>query len=364
MQSTLTAPTLLPARFLLTAITLLVITASTHADPGAYLDKNDDWFAGDEAHRIAENILSFQSEHGGWPKNIDTTARPYVGDRSKLKGTYDNGATTDELRFLAHMVTATQDDTYRTAFDRGLDYVLGGQYDNGGWPQFSPPGNDYHRHITFNDNAMVRLMSFVREVASATDYDFVDEARRKAAATAFDRAVECILKCQIRRNGALTVWCAQHDEVDFSPRSGRTYELATLSGSESVGIVRLLMSVDEPSPEIVQAVDAAMVWFEQAKLVGIRVVKEKDEQSPKGTNKVVVQDSDAPPLWARFYDIETNAPVFVDRDGIPKQALADIGYERRNGYAWYGNWPQKLLDGEYQQWKQRIAAVTTPGELP
>ena len=98
------------------------------------------------------------------------------------------------------------------------------------------------------------------------------------------------------------------------------------------------------------------MWFEKVKLRGIRVDTEKDEKGPKGVNRVVVADLAAPPLWARFYDIETNAPVFVDRDGVPKESLADIGYERRNGYAWYGNWPQKLLDGDYQEWKQRIAA--------
>jgi hypothetical protein len=86
-------------------------------------------------------------------------------------------------------------------------------------------------------------------------------------------------------------------------------------------------------------------------------VVEKDEKGPKGLNKVVVvKGSAAPPLWARFYDIGTNMPIFADRDGVPKPALADIGYERRNGYAWYGTWPQKLVEVEYSAWKKRIRA--------
>ncbi|MFC1766749.1 pectate lyase, partial [Planctomycetota bacterium] len=150
--------------------------------------------------------------------------------------------------------------------------------------------------------------------------------------------------------------CAQHDEIDFRPQSARSYELATLSGSESVGIVRLLMSIDDPSPEIVQAVEASAAWFEKVKLMGIRVVKEKDDKGPKGLNKVVLKDSHASLLWARFYEIGTNQPIFVDRDGVPKSALADIGYERRNGYAWYGTWPQKLLEVEYPMWKKQVGA--------
>jgi PelA/Pel-15E family pectate lyase len=164
------------------------------------------------------------------------------------------------------------------------------------------------------------------------------------------------LKCQIKVNGKLTAWCAQHDEVDFTPRTARTYELPSLSGSESVGIVELLMSVDNPSPDVCNAVDAASTWFESAKIQGIRVDRVQDPMSPKGWNKVVVNDENARPMWARFYNIETNAPFYCDRDGVPKASLAEIGYERRNGYNWLDYWPQKLLEKEYPAWKSKHAS--------
>ena len=328
------------------------------AKPREYLKQSDVWFASDEARQIAENILSFQSELGGWPKNENTTANPYVGDRSRIKPIFDNGATTDELRYLARIYVATKEPRYGNAFDLGLNYVLEAQYVNGGWPQAYPPGPGYNRHITFNDDAMVRLMVFVREVATAKEYDFVDEIRRKKAAAAFDRGIGCILQCQIKVNDKLTAWCAQHDEIDFRPRPARTYELASLSGAESVGITRLLMELENPAPEVVRSVDAAVDWFESAKLTGIRVIVVEDAKSPKGTNKVVINDPDAPPLWARFYEIGTNKPMFVDRDGVPKSSLAEIGYERRNGYSWYGTGPQRLLDVEYPAWKKRLASKT------
>jgi len=331
-----------------------LVAGHARAKPKDYLKKSDSWFAQPEAKSIAENIISFQSETGGWPKNQDTTSKPYAGDRTKLKGTYDNGATTDELRFLARIYNATKELAYRDAFDRGLDYILDGQYPNGGWPQFSPPGKGYARHITFNDGAMVRLLDFLREVATSTTYEFVDGARRQAAGKSVDLGIGCILKCQIVIDGKRTVWCAQHDEIDFSPQSARSYELATFSGSESVGITRFLMSLENPTPEIVESVDAAIEWFDQAAIKGIRVEMQKDPEGPEGVNRVVIQDESAPPLWARFYDLRTQAPVFVDRDGVPRRSLSEIGYERRNGYAWYGNWPQKLLSGEYSKWKLNL----------
>src|SRR5207302_4477599 len=110
-------------------------------------------------------------------------------------------------------------------------------------------------------NAMARLMQFLRETYTSDLYAFVGAERRQAARRAFDRGVECILKCQIKVNGRLTAWCAQHDEKDYSPRPGRTYELVSLSGSESVGIVRLLMSLEDPGDEVVKAVEGAVAWF-------------------------------------------------------------------------------------------------------
>jgi len=200
---------------------------------------------------------------------------------------------------------------------------------------------------------MVRLMEFLREVFASERYGFVDAGRRKSAKVAFDRGIECILRCQIKVEGKLTGWCAQHDERDYSPRPGRPYEVASISGSESVGIVRLLMSLEEPSTEVIAAVEGAVGWFEAAKLRGIKVVLKEDAKAPKGRNKVVVDDVGAGPLWARFYEIGTNRPMYCDRDGVVQYSLAAIGYERRNGYAWLGDWPAELLAREYPAWKAK-----------
>jgi PelA/Pel-15E family pectate lyase len=340
------------------ASSLLVLVVSSTAFAGAparYLHKPDAWFASDDGKRIAANILSHQSDLGGWPKNIDTTAAPYAGNRATLRPTFDNRATTDELRFLARAYAATKDDRDRAAVEKGVDYILKAQYPTGGWPQYSPPPKTYHRHITFNDDAMVRVMEFLRESYSSERYAFLGDARRAAARTAFDKGIECILKCQIKVDGKLTAWCAQHDEVDYRPRPGRTFELASISGAESVGVVRLLMSLENPGPEVVRAVDASAAWFEAAKLSGIRVVYEPDTKAPRGRNKVVVKDANAPPLWARFYEIGTNRPLFADRDGVPKHDLAEIGYERRNGYNWLSDWPAALLAKDYPAWQAKRA---------
>jgi PelA/Pel-15E family pectate lyase len=349
------APRLLGAIGLCFALCFSPAAGAPAVEP--FLKKPAEWFLGEESGRIAGNILSWQAAEGGWPKNTDTT-KPYAGDRGKLQGTFDNSATTGELRFLARRYAATQDRDCQSAFTRGLAHILQAQYPNGGWPQYAPPPpNKYHRHITFNDHTMVRLMEFVREVATGQEYGFVEPAQRAAAQGAFDRGVECILKCQIRVNGKLTGWCAQHDEVDYRPRPARTFELASLSGSESVGITRLLMSLPHPRPEVVSAIESAVAWLESVKIRGLRVVETRTAEG--GKDVVVQEDAAAPPLWARFYEMETGRPLFAGRDGVKQYALAEIEKERRTGYSWLGPYAKGLLEKEYPEWQRRNGGAKT-----
>jgi pectate lyase len=344
--------------FLLHGLTLCLLTTSLFAEKNKVADllkQPDSWFTSKAATEAATIILSYQSPRGAWPKNTNTAAKPYTGDPEKIDPTFDNGATTDELRFLARLHHVQASPTYEKAFLRGFDYILRAQYPNGGWPQFHPPGTKYHRHITFNDGAMVRLLEFLREVTDTKtfpQYEFLTDTHRKNARRAFDQGILCILRCQIIINGKPTVWCAQHDEVSFQPALARSYELPSLSGSESVGITRLLMTIDEPSPEIIRAVEAAVTWFEDHTLHDIRIEEIKNKDGKK--DRTVVKDRKAPRLWARFYDLKTQQPMFCDRDGEPLQNYAELSHERRNGYAWYGNWAENLLEKNYPKWKKDI----------
>jgi PelA/Pel-15E family pectate lyase len=333
---------------------LLVLSVNGAQKASSFLGKPAEWYRSAQAQRVAENILTFQTDRGDFPKNTDTVSAPFSGKSEELKGIFDNGATIPELKILARVFNATKEPKLETAFLKGLDHLLKAQYANGGWPQAYPPGKGYDRHITFNDETMVNIMNFVREIANDPVYEFAGAERRKRAAAAFERGLDCILKCQIRIDGRLTAWCAQHDEADFSPRPARTYELVSLSGSESAGIVKLLMSLEKPAPEVIAAVDAAVKWFDAVKLTGIRETRVPDPKGEGGRNKVVVADANAPALWARFYDLKTMKPMFVDRDGIPKWNIADIGYERRNGYAWYVTSPQAVLNA-YPNWRKQYA---------
>lgn len=335
---------------LICILLLLTVPATEAQRSSKYANQSAEWFQSEEGRRIADNVVSWQSPHGSWPKNSDTMSRPYEGNKDEIKGTFDNDATTGEMRFLARAFRATEESHYLRAFLKGLDHIFAAQYPTGGWPQHYPLSNGYYSHITFNDNSMVRILEFLRDVGGSSDYAFVESDRRAAARTAFDKGIQCILDCQIVVNGKRTVWCAQHDAVDLRPRPARSYELESLSGGESASILTLLMSLDNPSQEIQQAIQAGAAWYESAKITGIRVV------SKEGFGCMVIDDPDGSPLWARFYEIETNRPFFCDRDGIKKYHFNDIGSERRNGYAWYGSWGKDVARA-YDTWKKKWAGT-------
>jgi len=328
---------------------------------GNVLRQPPDFYTSEDAIRVAETVLLHQSENGGWPKNYDRIAEITEKRKEELlvmKGrqdtTFDNGSTHSEVRYLTKVYQATGDGRYKDAALRGIDFMLEAQYDNGGWPQVYPLTlGGYSKYITFNDDAMVSVMSVLRDVAEGHEaYAFVDEARRQQAATAVEKGIACILKTQIVVDGKLTAWCAQHDQRTLEPRPARAYEHPSISGGESVGIVRFLMGIEDPGPEVIATIEGAVAWFEAVKITGIRLERVYDDSLSEGYNLVVVEDETAPPLWARFYEIGTNKPMFMESDGTVRDTFDELTYPTRVSYNWLVDEPAPLLYEEYPAWKE------------
>ncbi len=322
---------------------------------------DDAFFSTPEAARIAENVLLYQQTTGGWPKNIrmQNEMTPEEYDKAmKLKedtkeSTIDNGSTTTEIRYLARMYNATGDEQYKEAVIKGIEYLFKSQYANGGWPQFWPRNKGYYTHITYNDNAMYLVMRLMQDIYDKkAPYTFLPESIVAQARIAFDKGVECILATQVKQNDKLTVWCAQHDEVTLAPAKARAYELPSLSGQESDELVLLLMSIPNPSPEVITAVEGAVDWFKTSQITGLKKEYFTNENGKRDYRMVACDDCE--PLWARFYDLDTNQPFFSDRDGVKKYNLSEIGHERRNGYSWYNGQGTKVLK-RYDKWKRDLS---------
>jgi PelA/Pel-15E family pectate lyase len=321
------------------------------------------WYQTDEAARIADQVVLYQKDNGGWEKNLDMARMLTQAEREKLlkrkfssETTIDNGATYTQIAFLAKVITGSlakqtppaNFPKHKEAFFKGLDFLLAMQYENGGFPQFFPLQNDYSRYITFNDGAMIGALKILRDVAEKDEnYKFVDEDRRQKAEKAVEKAIPLILKLQVEIGGKKTVWAAQYDERTLKPAAARKFEPASLTAGESVGIVRFLMSEKKPNQEIVNAIESAINWYKSNKLEGIRWEKVKGENT-------VIRDKNAPPIWARFYEFETMKPIFIGRDGVIHYDVMEIEAERRNGYAWYVSEPNELIEKDYPKWLEKI----------
>lgn len=326
-------------------------------------------YAPSQVREIVANILLFQRENGGWPKDYDMTAILTEEQKAVVREThghadssYDNGNLHSQVWYLAQAMAQEPAAEWRAACERGFDFMLASQYENGGFPQRYPKPTSFHAHITFNDGVMIGILNVLQDAADdEPHFRWLDEARREKAREAVRRGRECILKCQIRVDGQLTGWCQQHDEHTYEARPGRTFELASICPQDTTEIVRYLMRSRAPSEEVRQSVAAAVRWLDTVKLTGVRLdkvdaPKEEFLRHTADYDKVVVADPKAPPLWARHYEIGTNRPVFAGRDGVRKYAFAEIERERRTGTPWFGTWPAKLTTEDYPAWA-RSAAV-------
>ena len=326
------------------------------------LRQNEEWYGSKEAQRIADNVLLYQHNNGGWYKNIDMSNELSEKEKDSLRSlqgeemgtTIDNGATHTQLNYLAKVFHATQKEEYKKAVLKGIDFLLEAQYSNGGWPQFYPLRKGYYQHITYNDGAMIGVMRLLRDISGNKEpYTFVDAERKRKAGKAVEKGLEIILATQVKVDGKLTAWGAQHDEKTLQPAKARAYELASLSGKESAEIVKFLMEIENPSKEVKRSVQSAMQWFDDAKVMGKRVEWIKGEHLPEGRDRVLVEDPEGGPLWGRFTEIGTNKPMFIGRDGVVKYNLEEIEHERRTNYSYIDNYAEDLLKEDYPRWKQK-----------
>jgi PelA/Pel-15E family pectate lyase len=345
------------------------------------LEKTTDWYAGDEARRIADILVSFQTPAGGWSKNLDMTkhlrapGESFASDNNSrflgtndfdlatdtnwdYVGTFDNDATITELNFLGKVISAAgtnQLASYRASFLRGLDYIFAAQFPNGGWPQVWPLQGDYHDGITFNDDAMANILNLLQAVSADTnEFAFVPEKTRSLAAASLKRGIACVLATQIVANGHRTVWCQQNDALTLQPASARNYEMPSQASGESAKIMQFLMELPNPDSNIVAAVDAAAAWFEKTEMHDVAW------KFANNDGRHLISAPGGGPIWARYYEIGSDRPIFGDRDKTIHDNVDEISKERRDGYAWFNDDAKRMLE-HYANWKKHLAKSNAHG---
>ena len=330
--------------------------------------------SGMDIDQYAYNMTTWQISNGGFYKAMaDKYKSAYSGgQKSEWRakdggdlGTIDNNATIQEMRLLALRYKETTNSNYKaafkTSFNKALNFILTMQRSTGGLPQVWPKRGNYSDHVTLNDNAMVRAMVTMMDIANKTspfDSDIIDDATRSKMKSALDKAIQYLLKAQIVNNGNLTVWCAQHDTANYAPRPARAYELESKSGSESAGVVWFLMNWPEQTEAIQKAVKGAIAWYKKTKVTGLYFNKKAGTFDKRDGNV----------LWYRFYEVNNDNYFFCDRDGASTktQDFTKISEERRTGYQWAGDYGSALLSTEaaYLEALEKMSGTYVPPPPP
>ncbi len=309
--------------------------------------------SGMDIDQYAYNLTTWQIANGGFYKAMaDKYKSAYNGgQKSEWQakgggdlGTIDNNATIQEMRLLAVRYKATTNASYKaafkTSFNRAVNFLLTMQRSKGGLPQVWPKRGNYSDQITLNDNAMIRAMVTMMDIANSAspfDSDIIDDASRSKVKSALDKAIDYLLKAQIVNDGKPTVWCAQHDTNSLAPVGARAYELPSKSGNESMGVVWFLMNWPDQNEAIQKAVKGAIAWYKKNKL--------KDKAFSKTAGVV---DKAGSSLWFRFYEVNNDNYFFCDREGASTktQDFMKISEERRKGYQWAGDYGSAILSTE------------------
>lgn len=290
-------------------------------------------------------MLSLQTPSGGWSKRTDMTVprQPgqHFGVETKYVPTFDNSATSTQLRVLAQAITATGDSRYLEPFYRGLQLILYAQYPHGGWPQNYPLVGGYHDHVTINDEVTEELLSLLLACSLAqAEFSFVEPYWQQQAADAVQRAVAFLLKIQQRDAQGLSLWAAQYDHRTLTPAWARAYEMPALAVMESASLLEVLMAIPEPAPALQQSIHGAAAWLQRHAVHNKRWHR---------TERILIDQPDAAPTWPRFVEIGSNRAIFGDRDQQIYYDVHQVSFERRLGYAWYSERPAQSLV-RYQQW--------------
>jgi len=377
------------------------------------LHRDAAFYKSDEARKIGDDILSFQTAAGGWSKNLDMTTGPRLRGQSYAAanlapvssgpgdfdaaedenwhyvGTLDNDATNTELHFLAELSAAwpgQEGDAYRASFLRGVEYLLHAQFPNGGWPQVWPLEGGYHDAITFNDDAvtesaevltltaegmrtssepepmdeaMVELAkragrTIPEQHAVVEDYSFVPAALRAQAKSAAAKALECILATQVRvpaadGKGMVLTVWAQQHDPLTLKPVSGRNFEPASLSSGESASVMKYLMLLEKPSPAVVRSVDAAAAWFEAHKV-MGYTWSGGRGTPGGRQLTAV--AGAGPIWARYYSITTGKPIFGDRDKTIHDDVMELSLERRNGYGWYGTEPGQAL-AEYAAWKKR-----------
>jgi hypothetical protein len=310
------------------------VSVQREGTPGVGLALLDAWeSSGDRAfleyaRAAAGALIQGQLCSGGWNKVIefDPALRGELGYRvetdclavaPRTETSLDDNVSQGALRLLMRADRAFNfaDDQLHEAALAGLDGLLLAQYPNGAWPQrfvalpdmsghlelhaSAPknwprnwPGDDYGSLYTLNDNTLTDLIDLYLEASRV----YADPRYKEAAL----RGGEFLLRAQLPE--PQRAWAQQYNRA-MQPAWARHFEPPAVSGGESQGVLRILLTLYRETGEVrfLEPIPAALAYLRAS------LLPERDDDPPRKRRLC----STGTPCLSRFYELRSNRPLYI-----------------------------------------------------
>jgi PelA/Pel-15E family pectate lyase len=244
----------------------------------------------------------------------------------------DDNVTQSAVRVLARIDKALNfsDPKIHESVRFALDKLVAAQYPVGAWPQRfrTPPdaarypvkrasyaeswskkwpGADYKDHYTFNDGSTLDMIDAMFEAAR-----IYNEPRYRAAA---EKGGQFLLLAQMP--DPQPAWAQQYD-ADMHPAWARVFEPPSVTGGESQGVMRMLLTVyrETGDRKYLEPIPKALEYLKRSAVP--RTGAEIFQRIPPG------------PVLARFYELKTNKPLYITKGS--RLAVAGLGSRLVDGY--------------------------------
>lgn len=282
------------------------------------------------AREAGRALVWGQRKAGGWEHTADVAyLKPDSVSPERKKGacTFDDNITQGALSFLISLDEVIEEEWLSEAIRIGLDHMLQTQFKNGAWPQWNPLKwyhhffDGYHDYYTFNDGAINDCISIMLRVHKAYNRE---EYLRSAT-----RGGDFIISSQ--RASPQAGWAQQYSD-DMKPAWARAFEPPGVCSAVTARNIKTLVDLylyakDE---KYLAPIPSAIEWLESSRI---------------GDN-----------LWSRLYELDTNKPIYGDRDGEIHYNYDEISEERKRGYGWRGEFGVSSAIEYYETVKQSGAA--------
>ena len=270
----------------------------------------------DCAYAAGKALAWAQRKEGGWDHRCNVSHFVQASKPVKKSGhcTFDDNISQGALTFLMKLDEVVDESWLTESIDLALAHLMESQFDNGAWPQWYPLRGGYHDYYTFNDNTIndcLRVMLLAHKHYGREDC----LASAKLCGDFF-------IASQIA--APQSGWAQQYSH-DMKPAWARSFEPIGVCSAVTARNIRWLINLYLATNEekYLEPITKAIAWLDRSTI---------------GDN-----------TWARFYELETNRPIYGDRDSKVHYDINEISEERRKGYGWQGGFGVQGAKNEYRK---------------